>query len=191
MVACLLGLLLTITGAGWAEDPPTPAFDVAPWPIDLTIVQPEYPDLAKRAVISGEVTTRLTIGADGRVDKVDAKAVPQGIGFEDRVDNAVRQWRFLPAQCAGKLCPSVIDLAFEFVLCQNAADSVRWTQQTATASEGNLQRATDPRSIYHPAPVIYYWKPARTEGDPGFNAGREGSVKRIGIRTPLPIKAKH
>jgi TonB family protein len=67
-------------------------------PVLLHRVNPEYPPIAQRAGISGEVVAQLLVGIDGRVEEVQIVEVSQpGVGFERATEDAVRQWRYRPA----------------------------------------------------------------------------------------------
>jgi len=57
-------------------------------------VLPAYPDVLKRAGISGTVRVRAIIGPDGTVK--DVTALGGGAVFIDAVTKAVKQWRFIP-----------------------------------------------------------------------------------------------
>lgn len=67
-------------------------------PVLIHRVDPEYPPIAQRAGISGEVVAQLLIGIDGRVEEVrNIEASKKGVGFERATEDAVRQWRYRPA----------------------------------------------------------------------------------------------
>ncbi|HSL18134.1 MAG TPA: TonB family protein, partial [Methylomirabilota bacterium] len=67
-------------------------------PVLLHKVDPEYPPIARRAGLAGEVVARLLVGTDGRVEDVEIVEVSQpGVGFERATEEAVRQWRYRPA----------------------------------------------------------------------------------------------
>ncbi len=67
-------------------------------PVLIHRVDPEYPPIAQRSGISGEVVARLLIGIDGRVEEVrNIEASKKGVGFERATEDAVRQWRYRPA----------------------------------------------------------------------------------------------
>lgn len=85
-------------------------------PIDGQTPAPRYPVAAMRAGESGTVMVRVEVGADG---------VPVGIGIEqsshsrelDRAAmEAVRQWRFNPAQQDGQPVPSTLVIPIDFNL---------------------------------------------------------------------------
>ncbi|MEE4270892.1 MAG: TonB family protein [Thermoanaerobaculales bacterium] len=71
-------------------------------PVLLHRVNPEYPVIAQRAGVSGEVVAQLLVGIDGRVEDVRITEVSQtGVGFERATEDAVRQWRYRPATKEG------------------------------------------------------------------------------------------
>jgi len=71
-------------------------------PVLLHRVNPEYPVIAQRAGVAGEVVAQLLVGIDGRVEDVRITEVSQtGVGFEKAAEDAVRQWRYRPATKEG------------------------------------------------------------------------------------------
>lgn len=66
--------------------------------IPETKVQPEYPELARRARIEGKVFLQAVIRKDGTVGDIKVLREPPGdLGFADRAVAAVSQWRYRPA----------------------------------------------------------------------------------------------
>ncbi len=67
-------------------------------PVLIHRVDPEYPPIARRANLGGEVVAQLLVGIDGRVEEIRIVEVTQsGLGFEQATEEAVRQWRYRPA----------------------------------------------------------------------------------------------
>jgi len=67
-------------------------------PVLIHRVNPEYPPIAQRAGIAGEVTAQILVGVDGRVEEIrNVEASNTGVGFERSAEDAVRQWRYRPA----------------------------------------------------------------------------------------------
>ncbi|HOC42858.1 MAG TPA: TonB family protein [Thermoanaerobaculales bacterium] len=67
-------------------------------PVLLTQVTPEYPKMAQRTGVEGEVEVEVLVGADGAVEDVRVVTVSRpGVGFERATTDAVRQWRYKPA----------------------------------------------------------------------------------------------
>lgn len=76
-----------------------PAGGTPPRVIDQ--VAPRYPAAARRARAEGRVILRAVIRSDGSVGTVDiVNDLPFGLGEAAR--EAVRQWRFRPAQYRGE-----------------------------------------------------------------------------------------
>jgi TonB family protein len=67
-------------------------------PVLVRQVDPEYPKLAQRMGIDGEVEVEALVGPDGAVEDVRVVNVSRtGVGFERATIDAVRQWRYKPA----------------------------------------------------------------------------------------------
>lgn len=63
-----------------------------------TKVQPEYPELARRARIEGKVFLQAVIRKDGTVGDIKVLREPPGsLGFAEKAQAAVSQWRYRPA----------------------------------------------------------------------------------------------
>ena len=62
---------------------------------------PQYTDEAREAKLQGKVTLQVLVGADGRAAQV---RIVQGIGLglDERAALAIRGWKFVPAQDAGR-----------------------------------------------------------------------------------------
>jgi TonB family protein len=71
-------------------------------PVLVRQVDPEYPKLAQRMGIDGEVEVEVLVGPDGAVEDVRVVNVSRtGVGFERATIDAVRQWRYKPATKGG------------------------------------------------------------------------------------------
>ena len=67
-------------------------------PVLLNQVDPEYPRMAQRLGVDGEVEVEILVGPDGAVEDVRVVNVSRtGVGFERATTDAVRQWRYKPA----------------------------------------------------------------------------------------------
>jgi len=76
------------------------AVDVQPRPVEQHA--PPYPARARAKGITGYVTVEFVIGREGHVMSVrEIEAQPKGV-FEDVALQAVKAWRFIPAQYQGK-----------------------------------------------------------------------------------------
>ena len=63
-----------------------------------TKVQPEYPELARRARIDGKVFLQAIIHKDGTVGDIKVLKEPPGnLGFAEKAVSAVSRWRYRPA----------------------------------------------------------------------------------------------
>jgi len=60
---------------------------------------PQYTDEAREAKLQGKVTLRVLVGTDGRAAQI---RIVQGIGLglDERAEQAIRGWKFVPAQDA-------------------------------------------------------------------------------------------
>lgn len=64
-------------------------------------LQPPYPASEQRAGNEGRVTVRVTIGADGRVKRVEKVSAASDAFFRATERQALGQWRFKPATVDG------------------------------------------------------------------------------------------
>jgi TonB family protein len=109
--AQLLKLARVVTGApaagGGALHPPRlVAFDT-----------PEYPDLARRLRVQGDVVLELTVETDGSVSAVElVQGVTQKVGINEAALAAARGARFQPATRDGQPVQSVYTLSIPFRL---------------------------------------------------------------------------
>jgi TonB family protein len=74
-------------------------------------VAPIYPEIAKRMKISGVVVIQATVEPDGKVS--DAKAVSGNHALSPAAEEAVRKWRFAPADAQ-----STVTVEVTFALAQ-------------------------------------------------------------------------
>lgn len=63
-------------------------------------VSPVYPQTARMAHVTGSVEVSITVGVDGSVVRVQAVSGPQLL--RAAAEEAVRRWRYEPAQVDGK-----------------------------------------------------------------------------------------
>jgi TonB family protein len=88
--------------------------DIAP-PEVLYGPEPEYPALARKARLQGKVIVQAAIDREGEVASVRLiKGLP--LGLSDAVVEAVRTWRFKPAQLAGEPVPVYYNLTVLYEL---------------------------------------------------------------------------
>ena len=74
-------------------------------------VAPNYPELAKRMRISGEVRIEATVDPEGKV--TDVKTLSGNHVLSSAAEDAVRKWRFVPAATS-----SVVDVDVNFAVPQ-------------------------------------------------------------------------
>lgn len=81
----------------------------------LRKVNPEYPEAAKRANREAVVTVEFTVDVNGRA--TDIKVVkPKGFGFDEAAIEAIKKWRFTPAQKDGVSVPKRVRQPIRFNL---------------------------------------------------------------------------
>jgi len=62
---------------------------------------PQYTDEAREAKLQGTVTLQVLVGADGRAAEIRiVRGI--GLGLDERAAQAIRGWKFVPAQDAGR-----------------------------------------------------------------------------------------
>jgi protein TonB len=88
-------------GAGQGEAYNGPYANVVSRPRCAYCPDPQYTDEAREAKLQGRVTLQVLVGADGRAAQV---RIVQGIGLglDERAAQAIRSWKFVPAQDAGR-----------------------------------------------------------------------------------------
>lgn len=114
-------------GAGEVGPPPPPRVDAPPQPqapvrVGSVIrapqkihhVAPEYPDIARRARISGVVILEALIAEDGSVR--DVKVLRSKPLLDEPAMEAVRQWRFTPTLLNGQPVPVIMTVTVTFTL---------------------------------------------------------------------------
>jgi TonB family protein len=102
------------SGGGMGGGPYRPGSGVTP-PRILREVKANYTEDARRKNIEGEVVLEIVIRRDGTVGDVTLlEGLPSGLN--DRAIEAVRQWRFVPAQRLGQPVDVIVEVAVEFKL---------------------------------------------------------------------------
>lgn len=101
-------------GGGTGGGPYRPGSGVTP-PRLLKEVRADYTDEARRGNITGEVLLEIVVLRGGGVGDV---RVLRGLhpGLDQRAIQAVRQWRFAPAQLKGTPVDVVVEVSLEFKL---------------------------------------------------------------------------
>jgi TonB family protein len=102
------------SGGGTGGGPYRPGSGITP-PRLLHEVKADYTDEARRRGLAGEVVMEIVVRRDGSVGDV---RVLQGLGsgLSDRAAQAVRQWRFAPAQRLGSPVDVIVEVSVEFKL---------------------------------------------------------------------------
>lgn len=102
------------TGGGTGGGPYRPGSGITP-PTLLREVKPDYTEEARRRSLQGDVVLEIVVRRDGSVGDVK---ILQGLGggLDARAVDAVRQWRFSPAQRQGVPVDVIVEVAVEFKL---------------------------------------------------------------------------
>jgi TonB family protein len=80
-------------------------------------VLPEYPEIARKKGIGGEVLLDVTVKVDGTVGAVVLKeGVPEYPAFDKNAEAAVRKWKFEPATEDGKPVEMTVTIPVKFRL---------------------------------------------------------------------------
>jgi len=77
---------------------------------------PTYSDEARKAKLQGSVTLEVLVDADGRTAHI---RVARGLGFglDEKAEEAVRAWHFVPARdAAGRGVPAWVTIEVTFHL---------------------------------------------------------------------------
>ena len=82
--------------------------------VPILAVQPQYPQTARNAGITGKVVLRVLVGVDGRVQ--DVQIVQSVLGLTEAAVDAVRQWTFQPARKDGLPVASWFEVPMVFKL---------------------------------------------------------------------------
>lgn len=83
-------------------------------PVPVRTVPPDYPDELRREGVSGVVTVKCSIDAQGNV--VDAKVEKStNAGFEPAAIAAVKKWKFKPAKLDGNAVGITVAIPIKFV----------------------------------------------------------------------------
>jgi TonB family protein len=102
------------SGGGTGGGPYRPGAGITP-PQLLHEVRPDYTEDARRAGLEGDVLLEIVVRRDGTVG--DVKILKGlGGGLDRRAVEAVRKWRFSPAQRFGTPVDVMVEVAVEFKL---------------------------------------------------------------------------
>jgi len=87
-------------------------------PALLKRVEPEYPDIAAAAQLTGIVILEATVGPDGCVESV--RVLRSRNAFLDKAaGDALRQWQYSPLVLNGIRTPFVLTVTFNFSVARN------------------------------------------------------------------------
>ncbi len=102
------------TGGGTGGGPYRPGSGISP-PAIAHEVKPDYTEDARRRHVEGDVVLEVIVLADGSVGSV---RVVRGLGYglDDNAVQALRRWRFHPAQRHGVPVDVLVEVAMEFRL---------------------------------------------------------------------------
>ncbi len=106
---CLLFTLLSFAVCGQAEEfekPDTP-------PVPVRTPPPKYPTQLKRDGVSGMVVVNVTIDTEGSVEAVEVRKSTNP-EFEEPALEAVKNWKFKPAQKGGSAIRTKVALPLKF-----------------------------------------------------------------------------
>lgn len=78
------------------DEDPADFVPVEKQPVPVKVVQPEYPDIAKRAGIEGTVIVKILVDKEGKAKKANI-VKSDGEVFDQPSINAALQWVFTPA----------------------------------------------------------------------------------------------
>jgi TonB family protein len=102
------------TGGGIGGGPYRPGSGITP-PRLLREIKADYTEEARRRGLTGEVVLEIVVRRDGSVGEVKLlKGL--GSGLDDRAVQAVRQWRFAPADRLGVPVDVIVEVGVEFRL---------------------------------------------------------------------------
>lgn len=83
----------------------------------LKMVDPVYPEAARKARIQGDVVLEAIVDIDGKPVQMRVLQIPaKGYGFEESAIEAVKQWRFRPGMRNGKPVPVIFSVIVHFTI---------------------------------------------------------------------------
>ena len=85
----------------------------------LTTVRPSYPEMLRSAGIDGRVVVQFTVDTVGRVDMASVRILSSTHDlFTRSVLDALRRFRFQPAQVAGHRVSALAEMPFDFQIAR-------------------------------------------------------------------------
>lgn len=77
---------------------------------------PKYPALSRRMREQGVVLVRVFVSPEGRPETVELKRSSGSLRLDESALSAVRNWKFVPAQCAGRAVAAWVVVPISFSL---------------------------------------------------------------------------
>lgn len=93
---------------------PAPALAPSDSPVPISTPAPAYPPAALRRGETGTVLVRVEVAADGTPYAVDIARSSRSRALDRAALEAVRSWRFRPAQRDGQAVPGVVQVPIDF-----------------------------------------------------------------------------
>jgi TonB family protein len=100
-----------------SDNPEFIPFEIGPQPLPDFSPQPDYPELARIARVSGKVLVAVFVDKKGDIRKWKVeKTDPAGLGFDEEVLKVVPKWKFTPALQQGHPVGVWVTIPFKFEL---------------------------------------------------------------------------
>ncbi len=152
-------------------------------------VDPEYPELAKRARVSGNVIVQVTANKEGNVS--GAEVINGHPLLNVAAVKAVKQWQFSPTLLNGEAVPVTAVVAVVFTLKDDKAETgSQWEvppPPSSTAEASGIVGSTDGKV---PGGVAGGIVKSILSGDPSDNADKSASQKTPGKGDDQVVKSE-
>jgi TonB family protein len=108
----------TVHGGGSLPvTPDAPGTETVHDPVLIRMVEPVYPELARRAAIEATVRLKVTVTVEGTVSGVQiVSCSAPDLDFEEAAESAVLQWKYKPGTLNGRPMEVSIDVKLEFTV---------------------------------------------------------------------------
>ena len=98
------------------EEEPVEIWKVEKQPEVVKQVKPDYPEIARKAKVQGQVILQAVVRKDGTVGDIQVLRSPGSkFGFDEAAIAAVRQWRYKPGLQNGKPVDVYFTIVVDFV----------------------------------------------------------------------------
>jgi protein TonB len=98
-------------------EPQLPGVNGVTDPVRIHFVEPQFPALARRAGILGRVLLQAVVSQDGRIKNLTVlTSSTPGLGFEQAAMDAVKQWKYKPAEQDEKPVTVYLTIVIDFTL---------------------------------------------------------------------------